>query len=155
MTTKWTPEPWTYLDGQNKKLFHIESSMDAHESGVSVCSVVHEPNAARIVECVNAMANIENPEEFVRRARDTEVQIEKLFHFKATEWKVLSLEEQLKIKDRRIAEMEVDKAKLEEALKEIAGFYVDKNGMCGGRAVEIAQETISGAKAREALNGKG
>jgi hypothetical protein len=66
---KHTPTPW-HVDVENDRIY---------SSGLTVCRFDvtgekipffynHEPNAHRIVQCVNAMAEVENPLYFMQRA---------------------------------------------------------------------------------------
>ena len=62
--TTWTPEPWSHAA--------VEGGWDGVSGdGQVVCRLgLNNPaNAARIVECVNAMAGIDRPEEFMAVAR--------------------------------------------------------------------------------------
>lgn len=51
---KHTPLPWTYMKG--KTLIHIESSIDAKESGLPVCSIpkIREKDATFIARACNS-----------------------------------------------------------------------------------------------------
>ena len=71
MTQKHTPEPWE-VEGQFYDAHRIVDT-----NGVPICQLWYkdespmpnqESNAARIVACVNAMAGIEHPQQFVDNA---------------------------------------------------------------------------------------
>jgi len=74
---KHTPEPWrlgpvgpsrthTQISGEGWSSFASVVTKMASEENLSEQGVA---NAQRIIDCVNAMAGIENPEEFVRTAK--------------------------------------------------------------------------------------
>jgi len=77
---------------------------------------VAECNAHRIVECVNALAGIENPAEFVAKARNS------------SEFLIIQNQAVSEISFERnelrekVKQLESDKAKLLEALKETSNF---------------------------------
>ena len=60
---KWTKEPWDYSIDRELDDCQIDGS------GSTICWVSifrQEANAKRIVDCVNACENIENPDEYLR-----------------------------------------------------------------------------------------
>ncbi len=66
---KHTPEPWDF--NSDKILGTVIRSEGLILSKMRVLEGIdHEANAARIVECVNAMANIENPKEWVDKVKE-------------------------------------------------------------------------------------
>jgi hypothetical protein len=70
----WTPEPWevdTVEDGPSGDVI-ARGMRQVGGSGINKgieIEMFEEADADRIVACVNAMAGIEDPEEFVRTAK--------------------------------------------------------------------------------------
>lgn len=66
MSTKHTQEPWKVDESRPHLIVLPEKSEAGEGSKYVVCGGgKNEVNAARIVECVNAMAGIEKPQEFM------------------------------------------------------------------------------------------
>lgn len=74
MSNTHTPEPWSFIecedyvfeiDGQNGNICEVRST--------NMTNDFDEANAKRIVECVNAMAGIENPVEFMEVVKKLEL----------------------------------------------------------------------------------
>jgi len=63
-------EPWN-CDFTNDKIYSPENTFP-------VAEVYNDANMVRIIECVNALAQIDNPEEFIQSARDSIVEALKL-----------------------------------------------------------------------------
>lgn len=65
MEAKPKPYPWTYF--KSRTLIRIETAMSSPEPGIHICSLVkaNETDAKRIVECVNAMYGIDDPQGLV------------------------------------------------------------------------------------------
>ena len=49
-----TPTPWTFIKSKTSGLMHVESSIDAVQSGVHISSVTNKENAEFIVTACNA-----------------------------------------------------------------------------------------------------
>lgn len=71
MYEKHSPEPW--IAKWNKNVWPETCTIMPEERGMSICKIVtskhDEANAERIVSCVNAMAKIENPQEYMLRVK--------------------------------------------------------------------------------------
>lgn len=64
---KHTPEPWGLIDRYSSMIFDNEGNgvfdgIGEHDN--------HAANSRRAVECVNAMVGIEDPERFIKNARE-------------------------------------------------------------------------------------
>lgn len=94
----WTKEPWHYEDGPNFRSLTRFSTYsvlggDSHGLPLAEVGAGHEDihtrnedsnalsNAARIVACVNALANIPDPAAFVERAKKTEEALKSIADF--------------------------------------------------------------------------
>lgn len=77
-TPKHTPEPWAYNENTHRVWANTHESEKYNHNDAIICELSHytvadreaAANAARIVECVNAMEGKPNPAEYVQRATE-------------------------------------------------------------------------------------
>ena len=77
----WTPEPWCAIEGEIK---YGPSSGDVthgwrispknHECDIPVLGIIYEvqANAKRVIACVNSLARVPDPAEFMEECRNLE-----------------------------------------------------------------------------------
>ncbi len=84
-TTEHTPEPWSFVEDGGGSAFSFEIRADRRDHGGQIRGIAlvyadnpddgspgteDTANAARIVQCVNACAGLDNPAEAIRAARE-------------------------------------------------------------------------------------
>lgn len=141
---KHTPEPW--------RVFH-DSHIESEETKTAICRFFdrrehdypnHIANAARIVECVNALAGIDNPAEWVEKMKKLELELTLRSDFKIQDLHIL-INERDNIKREYVAliqnyeELQAENERLKKEIAEWELFAKAANESIKERNKSIAQ----------------